>query len=658
MNRRLCWGVLLAFVLAWRPAPTTTASSWKPIDPAELALAAPKIDPAADAEILLWDVRIEDAIQGADIRSNWEQYLRVKIFTDRGREAFARVDIPHLGNVQVRAVEARCVKPDGTTTELKSSDVYERDILKAEGVKVKAVSFPLPGVERGSIIEYRWRESYADRWLNQVRLPFAREYPIHRVVYHVKPMPLRGMKMRAQPFRGRFEPLREDGDYYVISHANVPAFREEPRGPSQWDVKPWVLVAYQDYGPTTDPQGFWRAYARSLWEAGQKTFEVTPAIRAAAREATATATTLENKLAALLEAARTRVHRTDVGQEPAGDEKKRKEAKDAGEAFDRCEGSGWDLVNVFIAMAKAVEIDARPAYLPSRDDVTFDRNLALPSLLTERVVAVRDGTGWRFLDPAHRYDATGHLRWMQEGQPVLVPDQEGLPPLTTPAAGPEWSLVKRTGKLTLSEDGTLEGDVRIEYHGHPGLRYRELESALSAEERVKRLQARVAERLPSGEITQIAIEHVTDTDGPCTVRYHVRAPGYAQRTGSRLFLQPSVFERGEPAEFASATRLAPMVFEYPWSEHDEVSIALPAGFALEAPDAPANVTLPGAARSSLKLARTTDDTRIDLTRDFVFGESTRLKFPVSVYPQIKGFFDGVRKQDDHAVTLRRKEATR
>ncbi len=41
------------------------AADWRPIDPAELAQKTPRVDPAADAEAIFWDVHIEDRIQGA-----------------------------------------------------------------------------------------------------------------------------------------------------------------------------------------------------------------------------------------------------------------------------------------------------------------------------------------------------------------------------------------------------------------------------------------------------------------------------------------------------------------------------------------------------------------------------------------------------------------
>jgi hypothetical protein len=89
------------------------AADWKPIDPAELALKAPKVQPDAHAEALLWEVRVSDEMSATvqyEPTTIFEHYLRVKIFTERGREEFGTVDIPYASRVDVRDVAARTTR--------------------------------------------------------------------------------------------------------------------------------------------------------------------------------------------------------------------------------------------------------------------------------------------------------------------------------------------------------------------------------------------------------------------------------------------------------------------------------------------------------------------------------------------------------------------
>jgi len=85
-------------------------------------------------------------------------YVRVKIFTDRGREQQGTVDIPHLRPDGHRRRGWEDHQGDGTVVELRKDAVFERDIVRTGGLKVKALSFAMPAVEPGAIVEYRYKE--------------------------------------------------------------------------------------------------------------------------------------------------------------------------------------------------------------------------------------------------------------------------------------------------------------------------------------------------------------------------------------------------------------------------------------------------------------------------------------------------------------------
>jgi len=67
------------------------ADDWRPVSPAELGLKAPVVEKDADAEAIFWEVKIDDNPEGDLIFSH---YIRIKVFTERGRESQSKVDIP------------------------------------------------------------------------------------------------------------------------------------------------------------------------------------------------------------------------------------------------------------------------------------------------------------------------------------------------------------------------------------------------------------------------------------------------------------------------------------------------------------------------------------------------------------------------------------
>ncbi len=132
---------------------------WREVTPAELAMKTPKVDPNADAEAIFWDVKIDDSSSDDLSRSH---YVRVKIFTERGREKYSKFDIPFYKGMKIKDLSARIIKPDGSISEIQKSDIFEREIIKSSGLKLKAKSFAVPNIEPGVIVEYRYKEAISD----------------------------------------------------------------------------------------------------------------------------------------------------------------------------------------------------------------------------------------------------------------------------------------------------------------------------------------------------------------------------------------------------------------------------------------------------------------------------------------------------------------
>lgn len=225
--------------------------------------------------------------------------------------------------------------------------------------------------------------------------------------------------------------------------------------------------------------------------------------------------------------------------------------------------------------------------------------------------------------------------------------------MNTPLAGPEKSVAKRNGKFRLLEDGTLEGDVTIEYTGHLGYDKKEYNDDDSPSQREETLRDMVKRHMSTAELSEIKIENVTDPIKPFTYSYHVRVPGYAQRTGKRLFFQPGVFARGSGSMFPATTRKYDVYFHYPWSERDHITIELPQGFTLDNADAPSSITPDMTQQICAENVKIGSDGHVIVyDRDFFFGGRNSIVFPVRSYAGVKQLFDAISRIDDHTITLK------
>jgi hypothetical protein len=656
-----CVAGLLFLLLGCAPALAAAfGDDWKPIDPSELALKAPIVERDADAEILLWDVRIDDDQEDLQFK----HYIRIKVFTERGRESQSRIDIPYLSKyVQIKDIAGRTIKADGTTAELKKEDIFERDIVKASGLKLKAKSFAMPGVEPGAVIEYRWREVRPGALANYQRLQFQREIPIRKVTYHVKPLqsPYFPFGMRYMPFRipqqDRLFQKEKDG-FFAVTQENIPAFREEPNMPPEDQVRAWMLIYYS---PDTklDPARFWKQYGKERYDLYKSRIKPNDDVRKAAAEIVGDATDPEQKLARIYDFCRTKIKNAsdDASGLSADQLQKLKENKSPGDTLKRGVGDGGDVDMLFAALAAAAGFDARVAFTADRSDIFFDPEFADSYFLRYPTsIAVRVGDGWRFFNPGYGYLPFGMLRWQEEGTQTLITDPKDPQFVISPISAPDKTLQKRTAKLSLAEDGTLEGDVRIEYTGHYAVEMKEAADDDSPAEREEALKSRIRARLSNAEITDIRVENVTDYAKPFAYQFHVRVPNYAQRTGKRLFLRPAFFQYGSQPLFPTSTRKNAIYFHHPWAEEDHVEIELPEGYALDNAEAPAPYGANQVSQYQPKLAVTKDNRTLVYDRKFYFDSKTTdggyMVLPATSYSQAKSYFDEVHKQDGHTISLK------
>lgn len=652
--------LLLCLFAAFPAAIQATGDDWKPIDPSHLALKASTVEKEADAEGLFWEVKIDDNPEGDLI---FNHYLRVKVFTERGREMQSRIDLLfgklYGSEIKIRDIAARTIKPDGSIVELKKEDIHERTVVKTSGLKYKAKSFAMPGVEPGCIIEYRWREIRVDSDAHYIRLQFQRDIPVQRVQYSIKPMNYPNASFHGITLHGATSQwVKEKGGFYSTTMTNMPAVHEESRMPPEDEVKTWILVYYQKAtSEKPNPEKYWMDLGRDYYERTKSLLKANDEVKQMAAALTAEAKTDDEKIANLFDFCRYKIKNTsnDASGLTPDERAKLKENKNPSDTLKREMGSSGDIDLLFAALANAAGFDARIVLAPDRGDLFFDKSLPNAYFIAPQHIAVNVGGTWKFFNPGFNYIPLGMLRWQEEGLQALITDPKNPIWVNTPLSSHAKSLVKRTAKLKLADDGTVEGDVRVEYTGHFAIERKEELDEESETQREEMLKEELKRQMSAAEFSDIKIENVTDHVRPLIISYKVRFPGYATRTGKRLFLQPAFFQHGNKPIFATATRKYPIYFHYPWSENDHVEFELPKGYSFDNAEAPQSFASGEISEYKPNLAASSDGSLMVYKRSFFFGGGGSLLYPVESYGAVKNYFDMVHKQDNHSIAL--KQAT-
>ena len=629
--------------------------SWRPVTPQELALKLSKTDGDADAKGLFRDVRLlnEQSMFGYP-QNVISEYVRIKIFTDRGKDRYANVEIPYYDKNFISDVAGRTIRPDGSIVELGHDAIANKIVRKQGGRNVKVVAFVMPAVEPGAIIEYRWRRNVGEYISRYIPLDVQSEFPTEEVNFYIKPVTSQWVSwptMRYLPFGCQIEQGADTIDgFYKMSVRHVPAFHEEPLMPPQYSAKQWILIYYEENSKQNDDK-YWRAVGRDLYERYSQQVKVNREVKEIAQTAIGDSKTDEEKLDAIANYCRKHI-KNIAGRDVTTEERESlKPNRTAIDTLKHGVGASDDIDYAFAALASAAGFETRVAHLADRGSFLFSPVMHSGFFLNTFDIAVKVKDGWQFYDPSNPDLPNGVLSWREEGVPALIADPKDSQFVTTPLLTAEQSHVARIAHLTLSPDGSLEGDVRELYAGNKAVEIRQRLRPMNETEREEDLKGDLKTRFADFELSKLKYNGLDDLTKAVGLTYHVRVTGYAQRTGKRLFVTPAYFEAGATSWFTAEKREHPIYFEYPWSESDNVSLQLPEGFTLDHPEAPASFNFQPVGHYGVRI--TLDKSNLlQYERDFVFGHDQVLLFGADAYGNMRQIFEQIRLGDTHLLTLK------
>lgn len=617
---------------------TLQAQDFRPVEQELLSRTVPKVDKDADAEAVFWEVTMAEAG-----RVQLDHYVRIKIYSEYGREKHARVDLVIPPKTSIGHVSGRTVLPNGIVIPLDRGAIFEREVVRAGRLRVRAVSFAMPGVEPGAVLEYKWRERRSGSTLHYERLELQRDLPLWSVTYRVKPVESQYTTLAYEVFQaGTINFVRDsEKGFYRLHLENVPAFEEEPHSVPEAAVRAWVLLKYKSvYSSSNHFIELQRRFLAST-KPGKE-------ITRTATELTTGLTGAKEKLDKLARFCRTAIRNLDYDRMASPADRKRAGKLDnADEVLDARLGTGTQVNWVFAALARAASFEVFLATLTERDRF-FGPSANDPYLGTATNVAVRHEGGYLFHDPATPFLEDGMLRWQEEGMPATISNGGFmLSHFTTPVSPPHRSVFERFANLTIAADGSLEGEVRTSFSGHPGVSRKLGWHGMTSAEIQESVEQDVTARLPSAQVSGIVVKNAADPLQPLTIEYKVRVADYAHRVGTRLFVPLAFFQHGLRPRFEASFRISPMYFPYPWSEEDKVTFKLPPGFAA-APASlqpPAGLSIPETGSYICTVGHDPAAAAVRFERSFGFGRNGVVAYPATAYPNVKRVFDLMHDRD-------------
>lgn len=643
---------VFAALFGFTSACVIAKGDWADISSEDLQRTRPELSPDSSAEILF-----KETVISRSSRPLTDEYrVVVKIYSKVGVEEFSKIDLVHEPETRIYDVEARVLKADGTKLVLQSKDIYEREFLDGDGTRMKVKSFAPPGLEVGDILEYHFTE--VSPWLEgRMSLFFQSRHPARLVRFKVKPFPSLSPKsaLRSLALNCPNVPLKKNGlGYFVFEQANVPAVKEEPLQPPKLDTQIAMLLYYSP-DDERDPLKFWKKHSEHLFTETENSAFANHVVKSRLAEIVKPDDSAMAKLQKIHDYCRTNIlnrHRSAArALKKEGTEWKRNYT--ASDVLTQGNGSKADINRAFVALARAAGFDARLALCNNRNLISFSLVGADRRMLPDTIAAVWIDSRWIFTAPGSTYLPFGVLSWRNSDAPVLVADKTGKGELLViRGLSHERSVRKRDASFTLDSEGTLEGDVDETYTGLYEDKIKEEMEGLSATEKADRIKALMQKHQSMAELSDINVENAADPIQPVRIKYHLRIPQYADRSGRRLFIQPSVFQKSVPPLFEAEERRTNIAFHFRHTTQDNIRIRLPEGFRLEQASAPLPLALGAMGEFTTRLLFSKTTNEVVFTRSFAQKE---VLFRSTVYKELKAAFEEVAARDAHTLTLLQSE---
>ncbi len=517
--------------------------------------------------------------------SHEDNYYRIKILTEEGRK-YADVEIRFFKhNESVVAVHARSIRPDGSIVNF-DGKAFDKEIVKAKGVKYLAKTFTLPDVQVGSIIEYFYTVDLAEDYVFESHWILSEELFTKRARFSLKPYSsyysqfrLRWNWQRLPP--GTVEP-KEGGDHIVrMDASNIPAFQTEDFMPPENELKSRVDFIYQDDFTELQPDKYWKHTGKKWNDSLESFVGKRKAMEAAVAQIVAPGDPPEVKLRKIYDRVQQFRNTSYEVQKTEQEEKRTKEkpAANVEEIWKRGYGDNVNLTWLFLGLARAAGFEAYGCWVSNRRQYFFAANAMQSEKLDANVVLVKVNAKDVYFDPGVAFTPFGMLTWSETGTQGLRLDRDGGTWIRTTLPQSSESQVQRTAKLKLTDTGDLEGKLTITFTGLEAMYQRMEERNTDDVERKKFLENLAQRQIPAA--AQADLTNKPDwnqSETPLVAEFDLKIPGWASRAGKRVLFPVGVFTASEKRVFEHANRTHPIYFEYPFEKLDDITIELPAGW--------------------------------------------------------------------------------
>jgi len=596
--RPLLLTLVLACPAVW-PSPRPASPPFPPAAAAvkppswladEAARPVPSLPPETEAVVLLDEQSTVVSPKGV-MTTTCRRAIRV--LRPGGVEPASRLALAGTYDSKVKSMTGWVINPSGSPREVTMKQVISTSIAPDTlYMDAKIMLLAVPEVDVGSVVGFEWVEEQTPESLED-NCAFQGPFPVVRAHYSIS-LPFHWEPQFRWINWAPLEPaLNADGPGILsFDVLDVPAVADEPFRPKERALAGRLLVHIKPAVAHVRSFSGWADMG--AWYAGLSGPRRVPdkAVSQKARELTAAAPDTLSKIRALAEFAQKEIRYVSIQIGIGGFQ-----PHFAPSVLANRYGDCKDKTTLLAALLEAVGIDSHFIVIHSdRGGVNPQSPVSLGSF-NHVVLAIRlpDDVPDAGLDSLVRHPSLGRLLvfdptmpttpfgrlpyYLQDNTGLLVTGESGEL-LVLPRPGPDGNALDRKGKLVLTSDGALAGEITETRRGAEAdsLRY-QIQAATEAERR-KYLETFLSRSFASFSLQTYEFKNLEDSRSDLVVSYSFIASAYAKRAGGYLVVRPRVVGN-KAVDLASRDkkpRRYPIDLQTTVSSRDEFTIELPAGW--------------------------------------------------------------------------------
>lgn len=506
----------------------------------------------------------------------------------------------YVGKVEIGALEGRVVHPDGTIVPLTGKP---SEILKAtKGPRGTETTFTIPGVDVGSIIEYRYQVRY-DRYLTAPHWQLQAPYFIHKEHFVFKPSTQfapstqggTGLSDSAlkdphdniltdielQPNLPAGKQLVKDAlGNYVLDLTDVPAIPLEPWAPPL-NTSTYSVDFFYTYTP--DVKDYWQKQM-SHWTKSLNAYtESSPALQSAIKVTVSESDSPLEKAKKLYELVQ-KIDNLDSNADgaPLTGSEFIPHGKVESVLLNK-KGSSNEIAYLYLALVRAAGIQAHAERIASRSvrafSVQYMDNVQLDTALVAITIDGKDV----LVDPGTRMAPFETLHWAHAGAGgVRLDGSNKVETFITPLQTNTDNNILHLGTLKLTAQGAVSGTLKVAFIGQRAIELRQLGIKSGPGAVKEEINKVIAAQVPNG--IQAKVDHVVYLEDFSKQLLAVLdvSGSYRKNVEGHLIVPQLFFKAQEENPFpADKLRELPIDMRYPAQEQEQITYVLPAGYTLK-----------------------------------------------------------------------------